>query len=184
MRTLFLISGLCGALILSSCRRHHDDDATAEKKDTTQLLYSEFYDFESLTDGRISATKAVSGKNSAVVNNEIEYGFGFQKRFKDISSFGSIQEIHVSFKCWMDKKYADPVFVISVDDSTETKNIMWEGQPLVCQKEGAWNDITYSFKMNPDFIKPQSVLKLYVWNKGKNTFYYDDLAFDFVKLKK
>lgn len=184
MRALFLILGLGTVLILQSCRRHNAADVTAEKKDSTQLLYSEYYDFESLADPRVSATKAASGKNSAVVNNEIEYGFGFQKRFKDISSYGSLQEIHVSFKCWMDKKSPDATFVISVDDSTETKNIMWEGQPLVCAKEGAWNDVAYSFKMNPDFIKPQSVLKLYVWNKGKNTFYYDDLAFDFVKLKK
>jgi len=180
----FLIVCLGSLLIFQSCRRKNAGEAENQKADSTLTLYSEYYDFESLSDPGVNTEKAVSGQKSEMVNDKTEYAFGFKKRFQEMSSYRSIREINVSFKCWMEKKFPDATFVISIDDSTETKNIMWEGKPIVCPKDASWNDIRYNFKLNPSFIQPGSVLKLYIWNKGKNKFYYDDLAFDFVKLKK
>lgn len=178
---LLFISGALFAL--QSCGNKGGEDQTASA-DSTLTVYSELHDFESMDNKSITSEKAASGKKSAMLADSIEYGVGLAKHFKEISSFNSIDEINISFKCWMDKQYADATFVISIDDSTETKNIMWEGKPVVCSKLNDWSDVQYNFKLNHAFVTPESVIKLYIWNKGKNKFYFDDLSFEFVKIKK
>jgi hypothetical protein len=166
---------LIALLFLLSCGGSHNDSSLT--------LYSELHDFESMKDRSITTEKAFSGKNSAMVNDTIEYGIGLSKRFKDISSYGSIDEVNVSFKCFMDKPYPDAAFVLSIEDGIAPKSLVWEGRPITCEKYNEWSDITYNFKINRQFISPESFIKLYIWNKGKNKFYFDDLSFNFVKIK-
>jgi hypothetical protein len=58
---------------------------------------------------------------------------------------------------------------------------MWEGKPVVTSKLNDWDDVHINFKINKKFILPNYTIKLYIWNKGKNTFYFDDLKLDFIK---
>ncbi|MCW3085028.1 MAG: hypothetical protein JWP12_2394 [Bacteroidetes bacterium] len=178
VRIEFLLWG-CGQNIAAN-------GSSAAKKDSVSVLYSEFHDFESVPDAQIDSTKAFSGKRSGALSPKIEYGFGMEKFLGEISSFKSVEEVNVSFKCWMNKKDPDAVFVLSIDNynSIPNKNIMWEGKPIVTSKLNDWDDVHINFKINKLFIVRDYTIKLYIWNKGKNTFYFDDLLLDFIKTKK
>ncbi len=181
----FFIIASATAFLFSACGKNTSTNTPATaKEDAATVLYSEFHDFESVPDAFTDSTKAFSGKHSGALNQKTEYSFGLSKHFNQIASFKSIDEINVSFKCWMDKKYPDAVFVLSIDDSVSGKSIMWEGKPIVPSKMNDWDDVHINFKLNKKFILPNYTIKLYIWNKGKNTFYFDDLKLDFIKIKK
>lgn len=176
----FLIAAVAIILFSGSCKNKAKSDKGS--KDST-ILYSEFHDFESITDARLDSTKAYSGRKSGLLNDQVEYGYGLIKSIKDISSYKNINGIRISFKCWMDKKSPDATFVLSIDDDSISKNILWEGKPLELTKFNDWVPVSIYYKMNPDFIKPGYTIKLYIWNKGKNTFNFDDVSYTFVQMK-
>lgn len=186
MRISFLIAAaFCSSLFLSSCAKKKPVAAGSQKDSTAAtVLYSEFHDFESVADTRVDSAKGLSGKICGVVNDKIEYGFGLDKQMKELSSFRNIEDINVSFNCLMDKAYPDDVFVLSIDDTVAKKNVMWEGKGITPAKFGEWSPVSISYKINKDFLSPEYIIKLYIWNKGKNTFYFDDLSFSFVREKK
>jgi hypothetical protein len=178
----FLLIPLVLVLLLSSSCKNKSGKAKVQGD--SLLLYSEFHDFESITDNRLDSMKAYSGRKSGLLNDKIEYGYGLIKPIKDISSYKNINSVRVSFKCWMDKKFPDATFVISIDDdSISKKNILWEGKPIEVSKFSDWTQVTIDYKINPAFIKPEYFLKLYIWNKGKNTFNFDDVSYSFIQRK-
>lgn len=184
MRITFIsVAVVATALFLQSCKGG-SNNTDVVVKDTTLTVHAELFDYESGSDKRVTTERAFESKTSGLLCDSVEYGLGFIKRFKELPSFNSIDEVNVSFKCFMDKQYADATFVLSIDDSSETKNIVWEGKAITCSKLNDWSDVSYNFKINHQFITPESFIKLYVWNKGKNKFFIDDLAIDFVKIKK
>jgi hypothetical protein len=169
----------CGILFSESCTKKKGGNDGAG--DST-LLYYEFHDFESLADARLDSTKASSGRKSALLNDKIEYGFGITKQIKDLPSYNNISEITVSFKCWMDKACPDALFVLAIDDVTPT-NIVWDGRPIAPSKYNEWVPVSITYKVNKKHLNPEYFLKLYVWNKGKNRFNFDDASFSFVQKK-
>ncbi|MCE3277842.1 MAG: hypothetical protein K0S44_33 [Bacteroidetes bacterium] len=172
---LLLVLG--SILVLSSCKNKKTDT-----HENSTLLYHEYHDFESVADSRIDSTKAFSGRKSGSLSDKIEYGYGPIKEIKHIPSYESIDHIEVSFKCFMDKKYPDATFVLAIDDdSISKKNIFWDGRPIVPAKFNAWETITISYKVNKKDIRPECFLKLYIWNKGKNAFLFDDISYSFYK---
>lgn len=179
-----MVAAFCSMLFLGSCSNKKKQEGSEAPKDTTTTLYYEFHNFESVMDGRVDSSKGLSGKICGVVNDQIEYGYGLDKQLKQIASFNNIEEINVAFQCWMDKKYPDDVFVLSIDDTVGKKNVLWEGRAIEPAKLGEWSPAKINYKIKKEFLNPQYILKLYIWNKGKNTFYFDDLEFDFVQLKK
>jgi hypothetical protein len=183
MRVSFIAAAFCSLIFLSACSNKKAGDASEVPKDTTATLYYEFHDFESLNDSRVDSTKGLSGKICGLVSDKIEYGFGLDKQMKQISSFGNIEEINVTFNAWMDKKYPEDVFVLSIDDTLAKKNILWEGRAIEPAKLNEWSTAKINYKIKKEFLNPQYIVKLYIWNKGKNTFYFDDLEFDFVRRK-
>lgn len=170
---------LCSIVALSSCKKK--SGTAALKSESGTPLYFEFHDFESLADSRVDSTRGLSGKCCGLVNDKIEYGYGLEKLIKQIPSYKNLNEINVSFNCWMDKQYPDDVFVLSVDDTVAKKNVIWEGQKITPAKLNDWSPVTLNYKVNKDLIKPEYTVKLFIWNKGKNTFYFDDLSYSFVK---
>lgn len=184
MKITYLSAVIVGAILLLQSCKGGSNNAETVAKDTTLTVHAELFDFESATDKRITNERAFESKTAGLLCDSIEYGAGFIKRFKELPSYNSIDEINVSFKCFMDKQYADATLVLSIDDSSETKNISWEGKAITCNKLNDWSDVSYNFKINHQFISPESFIKIYVWNKGKNKFFFDDLAIDFVKIKK
>jgi hypothetical protein len=178
----FLLSLTLTSIILFSgaCKNKHAADAGS--KDSV-ILYSEFHDFESVTDPRLDSTKAYSGRKSGLLNDKIEYSYGLSRHIGEISSFKNMNAIHISFKCWMDKKFPDATFVLSIDDEANSKNILWEGKPIELSRFNDWVPVSIDYKVNNDFIKPGYTLKLYIWNKGKNIFNFDDISYTFLQRK-
>ncbi|MCW3103486.1 MAG: hypothetical protein JWO09_1926 [Bacteroidetes bacterium] len=181
MRITLLIAAFCSTLFMASCAKKKP--AAGSQKDSITVLYSEFHDFESVADARVDSSKGFSGKVCGVLNGQIEYGFGLGKQLKELPSYKSIEEVSISFNCLMDKAYPDDVFVISIDDTIAKKNVMWEGKSITPAKFGEWSPVNISYRISKDFLNPEYILKLYIWNKGKNTFYFDDLSFTFQKKK-
>jgi hypothetical protein len=185
MRNSFLIAAaFCSAFFLGSCAKKKAPGTESQNNSAGTVLYSEFHDFQSVADGRIDSTKGSSDKMCGVVNDKVEYSFGLDKQLKQIPSFKSMEDVNISFSCLMDKAYPDDVFVLSIDDTVAKKNVMWEGKGITPAKFGEWSPVTISYKINRDFLNPEYILKLYIWNKGKNTFYFDDLSFSFLQKKK
>jgi hypothetical protein len=166
--------------LFSSCKSKNTEEP---KADSLTTLYYEFHDFESLSGPLVDSTKGASGKKSGILNSKVEYSFGLMKHFRELPSYKNIESINVSFKCFMDKKYPESTFVLSIDDSLSQKNIVWEGRPIVPAKMNTWDQMNINFKVNKNFIKPNYTLKLYIWNKGKDTYNFDDLSFSFVQRK-
>jgi len=182
MRLNLLFIAFAGIVLFSQLSCKNKKGSETGQKDSV-ILYSEFHDFESIMDPRLDSTKAYSGRKSGLLNDKIEYSYGLSKKIGDISSYKNVNGIHVSFKCWMDKSFPDATFVLSIDDESITKNILWEGKPLGLSKFNDWVPVAIDYKVNPDFIKPGYTLKLYIWNKGKNVFNFDDISYTFVQKK-
>jgi hypothetical protein len=183
MRFFSLLTiALFGTVFLSSCSNKKKTASSSENDSTTRFYY-EFHDFESVMDGRVDSTKGLSGKICGLLNDKIEYSYGFEKQLKQIPSFKNLDAVNISFSCWMDKVYPDDVFVISIDDTIAKKNILWQSGAITPAKTGEWSQANLTYKINKDFINPEYVMKLYIWNKGKHTFYFDDLSFSFVQKK-
>lgn len=178
-KSSLLVVALCSVIMLGSCKKK----TGALSSNSGTPIYYEFHDFESLSDGRLDSTKGSSGKICGLLNDKIEYGYGLEKQFKQVPSYKNLSEINVSFNCLMDKQYPDAVFVLSVDDTVAKKNVIWEGQNITPAKLNEWSPINLTFKINNALIKPEYTVKLFIWNKGKNTFYFDDLAYSFNQKK-
>ena len=181
MRLQLFIPVLFIFLICGSCSKNTGKEKG--QKDTVAMYY-EFHDFESSTDSRLDSTKAFSGRKSAVLNDKIEYGFGLIKQVKDIPSFKNINEITVNFQCFMDRKYPNATMVFAIDDdSISKKSIYWEGITIAPSKYNAWVPVTIKFKVKKKDLKPEYFLKLYVWNKSKNSFNFDNVSYSFAEIR-
>ncbi|HEX8515136.1 MAG TPA: hypothetical protein VF868_02975 [Bacteroidia bacterium] len=182
MRLSLMLAASCCMLFISACSNRKKDGSEV-KSDSTSTIYYEFHDFESLADSRVDSSKGSSGKFSGAVSDKIEYGFGLDRQIKEISSYKSLTGIRVSFNAMMDKLYPDAVFVLSIDDTVAKKNVLWESSSIKPAKLGEWSSVNLTYKIKQEFLQPEYIIKLYIWNKGKNTFSFDDLVFDFVKAK-
>lgn len=175
---------LLSVLTFSSCLKKKGATDSSGQAISSNVVCYELNDFESVSDGRVDSSKSSSGKVCGLVNDKIEYGYGFERLIGKIPSYKSIEEINVSFNCWMDKKTNGDVFVFSVEDTLAKKSIYWEAKGITPAKTGTWSPININYKVKKEFLDPKYVLKLYAWNKGKNVFYFDDLSFSFERAKK
>lgn len=181
MKTPFLfVSALIVSAFFAACGGDTDNESPA--KDSTVLLYSEFHNFESGNYPSLSSEKAFAGKNSVTVNPETEYGFGVFKNLSAIPSYGSLNQIHVTLYSWMDKSYPDATFVMSIDDTVNHKNIIWDGRSLDTKKSGTWGYSDFIFFVKKEWLQPQYYIRLYVWNKGKNVFFNDNVKLEFYQV--
>jgi hypothetical protein len=177
MKAFFLfISTIVTSSFFVSCGSKGDENVS---KDSTVLLYSEFHDFESSSHVTISADRAFSGKKSSRMTPDVEYGLGVNRFVNEVPSFGSVNRINVSIKSWMDQNYSDATFVFSIDDTATKTNIIWDGRTLSTKKPSEWTNFDFGYTIKKEWLKPEYKISLYVWNKGKNTFFVDNLKVEF-----
>jgi hypothetical protein len=176
MKAFFLfISTIVISSFFVSCGSKGDEIVS---KDSTVLLYSEFHDFESANHATVSADRAFSGKKSSIVTPTTEYGFGIFKTLSEIPSYGSINLVRVTLNTWMDKSYPGATLVMSIDDPSGNKNIIWDGKPLNTNKPSEWGYSDFVFYVKKEWLQPYYNMRLYIWNKEKNTFYNDNLRIE------
>ncbi len=168
--------------LLLSCNNSSPIDPTTVHNTVLQKdsvifanLYSEIIDMENITDDRISNENFFSGKKSNVFSENVEYGISFIKLFKDLPSYTAIQKITVDIKSYSTKKINDAILVLSIDNTKDSKNILWIGQPLLFDPLKQWNNNSFSYDIKPEYLNPDFKISIYAWNKTKEEFFVDDL---------
>lgn len=155
-------------------------DAVSVANDSlvTAHLYTEVLDMENISDERVTTEKAFSGKQSSLLSNKIEYGIAFSKKLQDIPEFQNALLLIAEAQVFAEDKIKDAVIVLTID-SPLARNILWESQPLQNNTENTWNAISVRFKLNPEFLKPENTINVYIWNKSLEEFYVDDFVLTF-----
>lgn len=145
----------------------------------TVSLLSENNDFEN--EGSATTEKSSSGKKSYKLTPEIEYGIGINKMMKDIPDFQNLKQITVEVKC-LSSKIKDALYVLAIDDSA-SKNVLWDGKPIICNKNDTWCNNEFTFNLKPEVLKAGNSIKIYPWNRAKEVFYIDDISENYIGTK-
>ncbi len=138
------------------------------------------YDFEVPFEGEnvehYSQENAHSGKFSFLLNNSVSYSPSVVKKVSEVidSEFKLI-----TISVWLNQMTNDNevVLVTTIRDQTG-KEYFWQGRSTEKGKfpKGKWVKHKAQFKLPFEKIKPDDVIGIYVWNKGGNEVYIDDLS--------
>ncbi|MCW3085027.1 MAG: hypothetical protein JWP12_2393 [Bacteroidetes bacterium] len=148
---------------------------------TGTLLFSGFTDLENVSDKSITSEKSFSGIKSSKLSMATQYGFTFTKKISDIPSYQSLNSIQLQFKCWMRNDIVSALYVLSVEDK-DGKNIYQQSRQIICATKYEWNDLQYSYSIDPKLLDPENMIRLYAWNKEQNQLrelYVDDIRVSF-----
>ncbi|MEI6821996.1 MAG: glycosyltransferase family 39 protein [Bacteroidota bacterium] len=114
--------------------------------------------------------------HSFYFNKDIEYDANYiTPIFKIISN--KYNNLHVSFNYYPKDTIANPLLVISTED-THGKSINWQGIPLktLLTSDSLSQKIYYSVGLvNFNLKNKDTILKIFIWNKDKDTFAIDDV---------
>ncbi len=160
-------------------------DTPAPVSDTLSLpnevFLTEFFDFESgdllMSDNSISSEQAVSGTKSLKFTPALEFGATHEKKLDHISNIEGLREIQVNFKLFATQPLEEVLVVVTIEDPSG-QNQLWIGNP-VKTTPGKWMGISSDFEITSASLKKENKLKVYFWNKSKNTFYVDDIQLVF-----
>jgi hypothetical protein len=136
-----------------------------------------YFDFET-TDGvmnanTVSAGNSYSGGMRSSLGPEVEYGAGTSFKLADMSTIGKDSVIKVRFQMYSQEKLNDVLAVCSIESDGST--LQWDGFNVPYEKGKTWQQAAFDFRIKPESIKPNSVVKIYVWNRAKSSFQMDDL---------
>ncbi len=136
-----------------------------------------YFDFES-TEGILNPT-TISGGNSysggmhANLGPEIEYGAGTSFNLSDMFSSGSDSIIRVGIQIYSQDKLNDVLAVCSIESDGVT--LQWDGFNVPYDKSKTWQHAEFDFRIKPESLKPNSIVKIYLWNRGRSSLQMDDL---------
>ncbi|MFM8916414.1 MAG: hypothetical protein ACKOGP_01570, partial [Bacteroidota bacterium] len=138
------------------------------------LLY---FDFEStegiLNTSAISAGNSFSGGMLSSLGPEIEYGAGTSFNLNDMFKSGKDSTIKVRFQVYSQDKLNDVLAVCSIESDGAT--LQWDGFSVPYEKIKTWQQAEFDFRIKPESIKPNSIVKIYLWNRGRSSLQMDDL---------
>lgn len=146
---------------------------------TGTLLFSESTDLENVKDKSVSPEKSVSGMHSIRLSATSPYGYPIVKKIAEIPSYKSLTTIQLRFKCWMrnDIPGAQYLLVITGKDG---KSLAEFSRPVACPKKYEWNDLRYTYFIDPKFLEPENSIRLYATNKQVAELYIDDINVSFI----
>ncbi|MFH1321046.1 MAG: hypothetical protein ABII90_10390 [Bacteroidota bacterium] len=148
-------------------------------KDNT--LYQETIDFDNnITYSNWTNCKNISRKKfhsqpqAGFMDETIEFSSTFVIKANELKSMNRKTILFETFILWEDK-FSDVHVVASIDSST--KQIYYTNFNLEYyhRKKGDWEKMQFLFPL-PEFKTHEDILKVYIWNPGKNEFYYDDIS--------
>ncbi|MFM7901006.1 MAG: hypothetical protein ACKPAD_03380 [Bacteroidota bacterium] len=138
------------------------------------LLY---FDFEStegiLNTSTISTGNSFSGGMRSSLGPEIEYGAGKSFNLNDMFKSGKDSTIKVRFQVYSQDKLNDVLAVCSIESDGAT--LQWDGFSVPYEKIKTWQQAEFDFRIKPESIKPNSIVKIYLWNRGRSSLQMDDL---------
>jgi hypothetical protein len=146
------------------------------------LLY--LNDFESIK-GWAPVNLTMWPVHSGLYSNKLdelhEYSLGFASPIKDISP-RRLKTVKVSEWVYLSEK-CDAVIAMEVK-SPKNKSLTWKGIDLDEQvtEIGKWRQITTTFSLRSDTVnRPDNMLNIYTWDKGKKDIYVDDIRIEFIE---
>lgn len=115
---------------------------------------------------------AHSGKFSQKMNEHSEYSINFNKRLTD---FTSIQNGTVTASVWINLKDADNDGKLVLEFDSQGKSFEWYSADIKSfnLEPGKWQQVLLTRPL-PKRKASDDMIKSYVWNPGKKTFYVDD----------
>jgi hypothetical protein len=120
----------------------------------------------------------VSGMYSAKITPDKEYS---PICSKPLSDFGERLPHFINVTFWAfnpGNQVVDALAVCSIDKN-ET-NVAWQSQPLssIFKQKRKWQQLTVRFVL-PDDLDRDPVIKIFLWNQKRSSFFIDDLKIEF-----
>jgi uncharacterized membrane protein len=151
------------------------------EKNISTILFEERNDFEknywNLDEKLFKTTSdAISGKNVSVVDSTLEYGATYTNSLQQIKltkNKSLVVELNVQSS---QLPASDKLMLVVEIDSPKRDIKVWRSlqfQPFIKQ-ENQWTTLYYGYKYVED-IKPEDVVKIYVYNPGKYNAKIDDM---------
>lgn len=138
---------------------------------------SETFDFEEngklANEHPISEERSSSGKFSCKLSNTIEFSPAI---VKDLGDINGLNQLNVRAKILLMEKLSEAFFVMQITDSSGN-SLLWEGKELKMEQSAGneWEIFETTLFPSSELIVPGNKMKLYFWNKGKKTFFVDDI---------
>ncbi len=146
---------------------------------TLTLLKEDFYDLDGMCDVENNRTivneKSFSGKKSCKLDEKEEYGVAFRSEKMTCDFFDKIERVDISFMLHAGKRPELATVVASITDASGN-GLSWDGKTIVWGDSCSttWCKQQFQFSINRNLCKDGNVLKVYLWNKGKEKLYTDD----------
>jgi hypothetical protein len=141
----------------------------------------EFYDLESDhglgNASSIIKGSAISGTHLSFIDQKTEFGVLFERKISDIKNFNSLKRIDYSFALRTGKTLKNVKAVLSVDSNNQS--LLWTGKDVIPGKSEEWETVNINFPVDFSEFKPESSLKVYIWNPDGSEFYMDDIRIQF-----
>lgn len=137
--------------------RHIKCDAENVTADRSQFVSGGYYFANGFSR---SGEKKLSGSYSIKLSGENRYGMEIKLKIKRGGSYEA--------SVWRSSS-ADGVLTAS----TENSALFYKSNSTAAKRNGEWEQLLLKFRLPDDF--PDSLLKIYVWNKGRGEIYFDDL---------
>jgi hypothetical protein len=142
-----------------------------KKEDNTTR---EFYiDYENMNNQHTELyDSAPSGKRVSYVDSNVEYSAGINKEYSELSHLLG-KKIIISAQYLCKDQGAKASLVCSVESGKEV--VLWKSAGISCNKPGNnWKSINLYVRV-PDEMKPNSIMKVYLWNNSNGKILIDDL---------
>jgi hypothetical protein len=145
--------------------------------DSSKTIYSNTFEyFADNCDPAVCSTDTVhSGKFSFRMNSFTEFSPGFAQTVSTLPLSGDQSEIFASVYIFLPLMQGDPNTSLVISFEHENKSYLYTSVSLNDSRyrRGRWNRVALKTDV-PVFLSPDDVVKAYVWNPGKQQFYFDD----------
>lgn len=120
-----------------------------------------------------------SPPNSSLITSESSYSVLFRKKNKDLKT-KNISKIYVKADVLASDSIVDFAIVLSATDKNNN-SIYWFGREIIQQNYSVnkWVKEENIFSLNQITLNPENQYQIYIWNRGQDKVYIDDLVISF-----
>ena len=181
-KAIFFIA-LCAVIFFLIMKNNRKTPKPEAEKNEVALkkLAAWDYDLESGSDltglSAIDSINGHSGHWSTYFNDTLEFGVTFRKPLTEIKDTKKLNQATISFYVKSEKEIKDAMAVLTIE-TAEGKSHHWAGVDIDI-KPGNWQKMDAGFAFKESYFPENSTMKIFIWNKGKESFSVDDLSIVF-----
>ena len=181
---------LAAAAVFFARKKENKPDSSAEVKDsvpnnpkfTTLSISATFFtDMEEPNPatwvGEKNTEQHFSGKFSNKLSDKVEYGITFSKKGNEIPSHEKVKQARISLQAFSKEPLKKASLVYAVIGTTE-KTIEYF-QQAIQGETNKWSNNEFIVPVNSSGWGHDAMVKIYIWNEGKEFFYIDDIKIEF-----